>query len=64
MMLYLKTVWYLYRMVLRELKFKSQPLVLKPFCTAFALWCCVLGAITIRVAVAKMPIVGGCWNEN
>ena len=55
MMLYLKTIWYLYKVVLEQPKFKNQPLILKPFWMTFALWCCVLVAIPIRTVVAKFP---------
>lgn len=53
MLLYPKTVWYLYKMVLEQPKFQNQPTVLKPFYLLSVLWLCILIAIPICTLVLR-----------
>ena len=58
MMLYLKTVWYLYKMVLKRGGYQEQPAIIKPFYALSALCLCVILAIPICSMVVKTG--GGC----
>jgi len=53
MMLYLKTVWYLYRMILKRTGYHERPTALKPFYVLSTLCLCVVLAIPICTMVVK-----------
>lgn len=64
-MFYLKTIKYLYGVVLKGLDYQEQPTILKPFYAISALCLCVLIAIPICSAVSRMAdAVGTLKNEN
>jgi len=59
MMLYLKTIKYLYEIVLNGLNYQEQSNILNPFYALFALCLCVVLAIPICGAVLRMTEVEG-----
>ena len=54
MMLYLKTIKYLYEIVLNGLNYQEQSIILKPFYALSALCLCVVLAIPICSKVSRM----------
>jgi len=54
MMLCIKTIKYLYEIVLKGLNYQEQPVILKPFYALSALCLCVILAIPICSRISRM----------